>query len=162
MALCLGLPGWAGTGRNIHPLTPILIINHSFFITFFRLLWFTASSLFSLHACQCFCTTSLQVFFGLLFDLESTSDSVHFFTQSLSSFRNTYPYHRNLFCCNTEIVSSNPSLSLNPPCSIYMLVSVFAQPLSKFSLVYFLIWNLLQTLSFTLTLHFYSCVRSST
>jgi len=25
---CLGPPGWAGTKRNIHPLTPILIINH--------------------------------------------------------------------------------------------------------------------------------------
>ena len=28
-ALCQGLPGWAGTGRNIHPLTPILIIRHA-------------------------------------------------------------------------------------------------------------------------------------
>ena len=27
-ALCPGLPGWAGTRRNIHPLTPILIIGH--------------------------------------------------------------------------------------------------------------------------------------
>jgi len=26
--LCLGPPEWAGTRRNIHPLTPILIINH--------------------------------------------------------------------------------------------------------------------------------------
>jgi len=37
-----------------------------------------------------------------------------FFTQSLSSFRNTCPYHCNLFCCRTGIMSSNPSLSLNP------------------------------------------------
>jgi len=44
----------------------------------------------------------------------STSYSIHFFTQSLSSFCRTYPYHRNLFCCSTEIMSSNPSLSLNP------------------------------------------------
>jgi len=29
MALCPGLPGWAGTRSNIHPLTPLLIINHS-------------------------------------------------------------------------------------------------------------------------------------
>ena len=29
----------------------------------------------------------------------STSYSIHFFTQSLSSFHNTCPYHRNLFCC---------------------------------------------------------------
>jgi len=28
MALCPGLPWWAGTRRNIHPLTPILIIRH--------------------------------------------------------------------------------------------------------------------------------------
>jgi len=27
-AVCPGLPGWAGTRRNIHPLTPILIIRH--------------------------------------------------------------------------------------------------------------------------------------
>jgi len=28
MTLCLGLPGWAGTRRNIHPLTSILVIGH--------------------------------------------------------------------------------------------------------------------------------------
>ena len=43
----------------------------------------------------------------------STSYSIHFFTQSLSSFHNTCPYHRNLFCCSIEIMSSNPSLCLN-------------------------------------------------
>jgi len=36
---------------------------------------------------------------------------VHFFIQSLSSFHTTCPYHLNLFCCSTEIMSSNPSLS---------------------------------------------------
>jgi len=25
--LCLGQPGWAGTRRNIHPLTPVMVIN---------------------------------------------------------------------------------------------------------------------------------------
>ena len=30
-----------------------------------------------------------------------------------SRFRSTCPYHHNLFCCSTEIMSSNPSLSLN-------------------------------------------------
>ena len=30
MALCPGLPGWAGTRRNIHPLTPLLLINHPY------------------------------------------------------------------------------------------------------------------------------------
>jgi len=62
-----------------------------------------------------FFTISVQVFFGLHFGLApSTSYSIHFFTQSLSSFCSTCPFHCNLFCCNTEIMSSNPSLSLNP------------------------------------------------
>jgi len=37
---------------------------------------------------------------------------IHFFTQSLSSFSNTCPYHRSLFCCSTEIMSSSPNFSL--------------------------------------------------
>ena len=36
--------------------------------------------------------------------------SMHFFTQSSSS-RSTCPYHRSLFCCNTNATSSIPSLS---------------------------------------------------
>jgi len=89
-----------------------------------------ASSLFSLRAWQSFSTISLQVFFGLPLGLAPpsppTSYSTHFFTQSLSSFCSTCPYHCNLFCCSTKIMSSNPSLFVNP---------------------------LLGTLSFTLMLH---------
>jgi len=71
-----------------------------------------ASSLSSLHAWQSFCTTSVQVSFGLPLGLApSTSYSIHFFTRSLSSFHSTCPYHQNLFCCSTEIISSNPNLS---------------------------------------------------
>jgi len=45
--------------------------------------------------------------FGLPLGLApTTSYSIHFFTQSLSSFCNTCQYHRNLFCCSTEIMSS--------------------------------------------------------
>ena len=29
-ALCPGLPGWAGTTRNIHPLPPLLLINYPY------------------------------------------------------------------------------------------------------------------------------------
>jgi len=62
-----------------------------------------------------FSTISHQVFFGLPLGLApSTSHSIHFFNQSLSSFCNTCPYHHSLFCCSTEIMSPNPSLSLNP------------------------------------------------
>jgi len=66
------------------------------------------------RALQSFSTISLKVFFGLPLGLvPSTSYSIHFFTQSLSSFRSTWPYHRNLFCSSTQIMSSNSSLPLN-------------------------------------------------
>jgi len=91
--------------------------HQSSLICFVHLIRSTASSLFNLRAWQSFSTTSLQVFFGLSLGLApSTSYSIHFnfFNQSLASFRNTCPYHHNQFCCSTEIMSSNPSLSLNP------------------------------------------------
>ena len=51
-----------------------------------------ASSLFKLRAWQSFCTTSFHVLFGLPLGLEpSTSYSIHFFTQSASSFCSTCP-----------------------------------------------------------------------
>jgi len=66
--------------------------DQSSFICFFHLLRSTASSLFNLCAWQSFCTTFLQVLFGLPFGLApSTSYSTHFFTQTLSSFCNTCP-----------------------------------------------------------------------
>jgi len=101
--------------------------HHPVFISFFHLPRSIASSLFKLHSWQSFCTTSLHVLFSLPLGLEpSTSYSIHFFTQSVSSFRSTCPYYCNLFCCSINIISSIPSLFLN---------------------------SLLGTLSFTLTLH---------
>ena len=64
----------------------------------------------------------------------STSYAIHFFTQSVSSFRSTCPYHRNLFCYSINVISSIPSLSLN---------------------------SLLGTLSFTLTLHIHLTILIS-
>jgi len=85
------------------------------FMCFIHLIWSTASCPLNPRTWQSFSTISLQVFFGLLLGLApSTSYSIHFFTQSLSSIRNICPYHRNLFRCSTKIMSSNPSLSLNP------------------------------------------------
>jgi len=78
---------------------------------------------FTIHGIHLVQFTCLTVFFhnlcpsflGLLVGLApSTSCSIHFFTQSLSSFHSTCPYHHNLFCCSIEIMSFNPSLSLNP------------------------------------------------
>ena len=57
-------------------------------------------------------TTPLQVLCGLPLGLgPSASYCIHFFTQS--SFRNTCPYHRSLFCCSTSVMSSIPNLSLS-------------------------------------------------
>jgi len=70
-------------------------IHHPIFISFFQLLRSIVSSLFKSRTWQSFCTTSLslQVLFGLPLDLEpSTSYSIHFFTQSVSSFCNSCPY----------------------------------------------------------------------
>ena len=61
-------------------------------ISFIHLIWSMASALFNLRAWQSFTTISLQVFFGLPLGVDpSTSYSIHFFTQSLSSFRSTWP-----------------------------------------------------------------------
>jgi len=87
--------------------------NQLSFINFLHLLWSIASFQF-IHVLDSLCTTSLQVIFGLPLGLApSNSYSIHFCTQSSSSFHNTCPHHRNLFCCSTKIMSSNPSLALN-------------------------------------------------
>jgi len=66
--------------------------HHSIFISFFHLPRSIASSLFKLRAWQSSCTTSFHVLFGLPLGLEpSTSYSIHFFTQTVSSFRSTCP-----------------------------------------------------------------------
>jgi len=84
--------------------------HHPTFISFFHLPRSIASSLFKLLAWQSFCTTSFHVLFGLPLGLEpSTSYSIHFFTQLVSSFCSTRPYHRNLFCCSINIISFIPT-----------------------------------------------------
>ena len=100
---CPGQPGWASTSRNIHPLTLIMVINHPYLLP-------PSTTIHGILPIQSTCFT---VFYHNLSPsfLWSTSwpgtlhsYSIHFFTQSLSSFRNTCPYHRNLFCCSTEIM----------------------------------------------------------
>jgi len=121
--------------------------HQSSLICFLHLLWSIASSLINLCAWQSFSTISLQVFFGASLDLApSTSYSIYFFTQSFSSSRSTCPYHCNLFCCSTEIMLSNPSLSLNSllgtlSCSsmprIHLTILIFArQSATSFFLSY--------------------------
>jgi len=125
MALCPGLPGWDGTrfetfthppswsSSNLYQLLPSTTIHTILPVQI-------ACLAISLHS------LSPRPFWSTSWSGASTSYSIHFFTQSVSSFRNTCPYHHNLFCCSINIISSIPSLSLN---------------------------SLLGTLSFTLTLH---------
>ena len=108
---------WSGTTRvgryqKEHSPTHTHPDHRASFIIFLHLQWSMASSLFNLRAWQSSRTTSFQVFFGLPLGLgPSTWCSIHFFTQLSSSFRNTWPYQRSLFCCNTNAMSSTPSLS---------------------------------------------------
>jgi len=79
--------------------------HQSSLICFTHLIRSMASSLFNPCTWQSFSTISLQVFFRLPLGLTpSTSYSIHFFTQSLSSFCNTHPYHCSLFCIHHMVL----------------------------------------------------------
>ena len=92
---------------------------------------------------QSTCLTVLfhnQVLFVLPLGLgPSTSCSMHFFTQ-WTSFRSTCPYHRSLFCCNTNAMSSDILYQLPPFTTIHSIFFI------QFSLS-----SLLVNLSFSLT-----------
>ena len=97
----------AGTRSNIHSLTPIVVISHPLFASFIYYdPWHPPCLIYMPDSL--FCTLPVQVSFGLA---PTTSYSIHFFTQSLSSFHTTRPNHRKLFFCSTEIMSSNPNFS---------------------------------------------------
>ena len=103
---------WVSRYQKKHSPSHTFPANEPSFISFLHLPQTIALSLPNLRAWQSFRTTSNHVLFGLPLGLEhSTSYSIHFFSQLLSSFRNTCPYYRNLFCCGTEIMSCIPSLS---------------------------------------------------
>jgi len=112
--LCPGQPGWAGTRRNIHPLTPIVVINHPS----------SASSIFysPRHPpCSIYVPNSFFHNHSPSF-LWSTSwpGTLHFMLHTclhtiIVHFCSTCPYHSNLFCCSTKITSSNPGLSSLKP-----------------------------------------------
>jgi len=131
-AFCPALPGWAGTRRNTHPPTILIIIQ--------------SLSVSSIYHNPEHPPCSNYVVDNLFAQPLSMSSLVYLFVWSppphipyisspnhLSSFRSTCPYHRNLFCCSINITSSIASLSLN---------------------------SLLGTLSFALTLHIHLAVWS--
>jgi len=105
---------WSGTTRvgryqKKHSPTHTHLDHQTSFINFLHLP----------RSILCVQFTCLTVLFdnlspGLLLGLgPSTSYSMHFFIQSSSSFRRRGPYHCSVFCCNTNAVSSIPSLSLS-------------------------------------------------
>ena len=97
-----------------HSLTHTCCGHQSSLICFFHLLRSMASSLYNLLAWQSSCTISVQVFFGLLLGLALSTHSQYISSPNHSLFfRSTCSYRCDLFCCSTEIMSSNPSLSLN-------------------------------------------------
>jgi len=114
-ALCPGLLGWSGTTRNVHPLT--YPDHQPSFINFFHLLRSIAFSLYNLRSWQSFLHNLSPSPLGLEL---STSYSIQFLTQSVSSFHNKCPYHCNLFCCNTKTISSIPSIFLNLYLELYL------------------------------------------
>ena len=98
---------WDNQGELVPSPTHTHPAHQPSFISFLHLPQTIASSLLNLRARQSFRTTSNHVLFGLPPGLEpSTSYSIHFFTQSLSSFRNTRPCHRNL--CFAVVLRSCP------------------------------------------------------
>jgi len=120
--LCLGQPGWASTRRNIHPLTPIVVINCPLYASSNSIYYDPMHPSCSIHTPDNLFPQSLSK------SLWSTSwpDTLHFILHTFlhpiivlilinclnpNHFRNTCPYYRNLFRCSTEIMSSNPSLS---------------------------------------------------
>ena len=106
-ALCLALPGWLlllllllYPGGSVPEET--FTHSHSFWSSNVLYQFPPSTTIHSFllvqfMAWQSFSTTSLQVLFGLFLGLEPTSYSIHFSSQSLSSFHNTCPHHHNLF-----------------------------------------------------------------
>jgi len=58
--------------------------------------------------------------------VSSTSYSIDFFTQSLSSFCSTCSYHHNLVCCSTEILVSLTILSCSLMLHIHLTILISA------------------------------------
>ena len=94
---------WVGRYQKKHSPTHTHPGHRTSFINFLHLLQSIASSVFSLCAWQFSLTTSVQVLFVLPLGLgSSTSYSMHFFTQSLSSFHSTCPYQCSLVSENIK------------------------------------------------------------
>ena len=103
-----------GTRRNIHPLAPVL---WSSIIPYLLPSSIVIHGIFPVEfTCLTVCLHNLSPNFLWSSSWPGTFHFIPhtFFTQSLCSFHNRCSYHRKLFYCSTEIMSSNLSLSLSP------------------------------------------------
>ena len=120
MALCPGLPGWTSTETFTHSHTksssvlyqpPPSAMIHSILPA--QTMCFTVSS-YNLYSSPLRLNLSLE---------PSTTYSIHFFTQSLSSFRNTCPYNRSLLVVVSRLchlfLASLSTLYLEHFCGMY-------------------------------------------
>ena len=133
-AVCPGQPGYAGTRRNIHPLTPILV--NVLPLSLFSICNGPWHPLYSAYVLDSPLEQPLSRSSGLPLGLEpSTSYSMHFFTQSSSSF--AAHAHTNAACsaaismlCHLHLVSLSSllgSLSFNLTPHIHLTILISAR-----------------------------------
>jgi len=145
--------------------------HHPIFISFF--IYYNPRHPPCSNILQSFCATSLHVLFGLPLGLEpSTSYSVQFFTQSVSSFRNTCPstiatcfdvvprlYHLFLVFLSTPYLELYLYLNITHPSDHSHLCSL------KCHLIMVALWNradhYIFILSFVLLLLSFPCLISA-
>jgi len=111
---CLGQLGELVPEKNIHPLTPIVVISHPLSAScIYYDPWHPPCSIYMPGSLFPQSLSKLSLIFLLAWHPP-------LYTPYISSpnhcfiFTAQYPYHRSLFCCSTKTMSSNPSLSLNP------------------------------------------------
>ena len=107
---------WDNLGElvpNIHPLTHILIINHTQSASYIYCNpWHPPSSLYLPDSLFAQCLSKFSLVYLLVWHPPLYTPYIPSLNHCLL-FHSTCPYHRNMFCCSTEIISSNPSLPLN-------------------------------------------------
>ena len=102
---------WVSRYQKKHSPTHTYRGNQSSLICFLHLLWSMASSLFNLCAWVFFHNLSPSFLWSASW-LRTLHFIFHTFLYPIIVFLcSTCPYHCNMFCCSTEIMSFNPSVS---------------------------------------------------
>jgi len=94
-----------------HSPTHTYLDHQPLFIIFFHLLWSIASSVFNLRAWQSFVHPPSKSSLVYLL-VWNTPLHTPYISSPNHCLRNTCYYHRNMFCCSTNIMSSIPVLQI--------------------------------------------------